>query len=69
MMANEVRQPCVPACPSQFVAVPAKVFHGSHIWRRSDALEGKKQPSPTDTSHPGTTEDCAIELAALSGPL
>jgi hypothetical protein len=25
-MANEVRQPCVPTCSSQFVAVPAMIF-------------------------------------------
>src|ERR1044071_9400007 len=65
--ANEVRQRYVPAGRSQFVAVPSEVSR-PHIRNRSDALKEKKQTS-ADISRRGATEDCSIELAALSRPL
>ena len=39
--ANEVRQPCVPACRSQFVAVP-RGFHWRQMWKQ--CFEGGSPP-------------------------
>jgi hypothetical protein len=43
IMANEVRHPCVPACPSQFVAVPMKVFTARKSGGAAMHLKGRNR--------------------------
>jgi hypothetical protein len=42
-MANEARQPCVPACSSQFVAVPMKVFAARKSGSAAIFLKGRNR--------------------------
>jgi hypothetical protein len=42
-MANEVREPCVPACSSQFVAVPMKVFTARKSGGAAMHLKGRNK--------------------------
>jgi hypothetical protein len=43
-MANEVREPCVPACSSQFVAVPMKFFAARKSGGAAMHLKGGNKP-------------------------